>query len=676
MKTIKIITLLVASLLMTSIARSQSAGPDQTVCQHLYADLTPTGAGSWTVGPAPTGQTSSILQNRVYHFSAPGVYYYVWNFTGGTDTVAVTVLQNDAGPDVMLCDNDTAASTAAVGSGTWSIIPGNPDASQFFLTNLAVTHIEYPGSVAGYYNYLWTNTNGCYDTMSVVKSPCTPGFAGPDQTLSCIPTPGGSVTMAATAPGQWSYLPTNPGYPVITDSWSANTTITDFPTGGAYGFLYTSGAASDTVWVTVTARPATPILSQTGFCLGHDSLIAHPTVSNGQIFWLMNGGAFFTTSTADSILVPTQTGLYLFVTISSDGCQSLVSDTLSMSVCVADSVWPGDVNNDRAVSNVDLLPIGMGYGNTGPVRVVQGNVWQADSADTWGSDFIIYGNGADFKHADCNGDGTINMDDTLAIVQNYGLIHAKTSSPAPWRSGIPALSIQFSRDTVLAGDTLVADIILGDAALQVNNIYGLAFTYNFDPIITDSTSVQFGFAPSWLGGSANSISIHKDFPSAGMVQAAITGINHLNRSGYGVIAHVRTIITTDNINGKDLSYYVNHTFISDVVAINEQGDSVSLNDGVDSNRVGYLSTGIIDQSAVSMIKVYPNPSAGRIELQASDDIMEISASDMIGQQVYQQSGMHGRHQSIDLSGLGTGVYILRITTGDTIQTIRLTIAKQ
>ena len=85
-------------------------------------------------------------------------------------------------------------------------------------------------------------------------------------------------------------------------------------------------------------------------------------------------------------------------------------------------VWPGDTDADGIAHHVDVLNIGLAYGNIGVGRPQARLQWQAQRAINWDS---LFHAGLNYKHADCNGDGIVNTDDTLAIHLNYGLIHPK-----------------------------------------------------------------------------------------------------------------------------------------------------------------------------------------------------------------------------------------------------------
>ena len=436
---------------------------------------------------------------------------------------------------------------------------------------------------------------------------------------------------------------------------------------------FPAGSTSATHGVTVAGGNGSGhAINQMGASLG----IALDSNSHIFIFDADNYRVVEIFGSIDSVYVPTQLGYYTASIVVDQGCPYPLSDSVLITVCTPDSVvWPGDADADHIVDNADLLPLGLAYSSTGPARIVQGIVWQGDQATDWGSSFSNYAPLVNYKHTDCNGDGIIDAHDTTAILQNFSLVHAKTNSyNSTWRSGIPGITIQYSQDTVIAGDTLVATILIGDSALQINNLYGLAFTYHYDPIVMDSSSVAFDLDYSWFGNNANTIAIHKDFLSSGTIQAAITGINHTNRSGYGVIAHMRSIITTDNINGKDLSYYTNRSFISDITAIDAQGNAIQLNAAIDSNQVGYIATGI-QEASVTKVGLYPNPANGQVKVTSNSAINEITITDVLGKTISDLNVKNSLTEVMDVSMLASGIYIVHISAQTGAATAKLVISR-
>ena len=328
------------------------------------------------------------------------------------------------------------------------------------------------------------------------------------------------------------------------------------------------------------------------------------------------------------------------------------------------TVWPGDADANHIVDNTDLLTIGLAYDSTGPVRAVQGIVWQADQAINWNDSFSVYAPAVNFKHADCNGDGIINSADTVAIMANYSLTHAKTGPMlAPWRNGIPAIKAVVSPDTAYTGDTLTVSFVVGDTNTTVNNLYGLAFTYNYDPRVMDSTyTPTMGFLPtSWIGTPSQKISINKILPTTGQIQAAVTRINHTSVSGHGAIATATFKITTDNISGKNYSYYTNKWSITDVIAIDQYGDPIPLNASADSSTVGFYPNGIREVTTETL-HIQPNPAHDKVLVSAGNTIREISLSNIMGQQVMDNNTANSKTVNMDVSGLESGVYVVQVKT--------------
>jgi hypothetical protein len=323
-------------------------------------------------------------------------------------------------------------------------------------------------------------------------------------------------------------------------------------------------------------------------------------------------------------------------------------------------VWPGDADANHIVDNNDLLPIGLGYDTTGHTRSTQGIIWQGDIAIDWADSFSNYIYPLNYKHADCNGDGVIDANDTLAIVQNFSLTHAKTNGlSSPWRSGIAGLYAIPSIDTLNNSSILTINFILGDSAIPVNNFYAIAFTYNFDPLIVDTNYINISFGNSWIGTN-DKISINKIFNNSGQIKAAVTRIDHTTRSGNGIIASATYKINTQNVANGSLYYYTNIGNISNVTAIDQFGNVIPINTGADTTQIAVAPLGISLLNNVSSIHLYPNPNTGSFTLQTSNSIgSDYTISDMLGHIIMQRS-IRSDNEVISLSDAAEGVYTLTV----------------
>ena len=212
-------------------------------------------------------------------------------------------------------------------------------------------------------------------------------------------------------------------------------------------------------------------------------------------------------------------------------------------------VWPGDANHDFTVDNTDLLPIGLYYGQTGFARSSVSNVWQADSSANWG---LTQPNLSDLKHVDCNGDGIINMSDTLAVNLNFSSAHSIQSIDNTSRAPLPDMYFTFASSSYLPGDWVDAEVWLGTAANPVAGLYGLSFNIDYNTSLIEPGTTNMNYPNSWLGTpGTNAIKMAKLDPLASTIFGAETRIDHLNANGFGKIAdftfQVKNSITTPSL---------------------------------------------------------------------------------------------------------------------------------
>ncbi|MFN8276014.1 MAG: proprotein convertase P-domain-containing protein [Chitinophagales bacterium] len=241
-----------------NVVSKPNAGTDKTIsCVTSLPGgsvaMTATGTGTWTALSSNPG-TATITSNAsptttITSFSALGTYGFVWGSGSCVDTVFVTVTGGiNAGSDQTIsCVTSYPGGTAtmaATGTGTWTAMASNPGTATITANTSPTTTIT-TFSVAGTYNFIWTNGSGCKDTVQIAIS--SKPNAGTNQTVSCVGTfPGGTATMAATGTGTWTAMASNPGTATITANTSPTTTITTFSVAGIINFIWTNGSCSDT----------------------------------------------------------------------------------------------------------------------------------------------------------------------------------------------------------------------------------------------------------------------------------------------------------------------------------------------------------------------------------------------------------------------------------------------
>jgi hypothetical protein len=470
------------------------------------------------------------------------------------------------------------------------------------------------------------------------------GCAGPGtfswSPVASLATPGASSTLAT---------------PTVTTTY----TVTFFDALLSMTFI-------DSVTVTVS-----PALVATG-----SSIEAGCNASDGTAFANVSGGtppyAYYWpyNGATTSFISPVSNTAYDVTITDAIGCIQTIQ------VIVGDScnpVWPGDVNDDSLVDNFDFLDLALAYGANGTPRQNASIVWDGWPSADWG---ILSSSGIDYKFADCNGDSTVDMDDTTAILLNYGLYHTYRLGQSEYNAALPDLQIQFMQDSVASGGNPgVAQIVFGSPAQQAANIYGLAFTVSFNPQEIDVLNTSFAASSSWLGTPGTDLFgvAHRD--TTGQFGIAIARIDHTNRSGDGVIASIY-FTTTSNLTSTGNSVEVPFTITNvkvisandSVLAINTVNDTVTI---FDDMILGIPAPG------AENLHVFPNPSEGIFTVnftspKVSDYTIEIL--NPIGQVVYseqvkQASGMI--RKEIDLSNQPAGLFLVKISgeNGAVIQKI-------
>lgn len=101
------------------------------------------------------------------------------------------------------------------------------------------------------------------------------------------------------------------------------------------------------------------------------------------------------------------------------------ADDFTFTFYTGPAVYPGDCNNDGIVNEVDVLPIGVYFGLTGPSRDVfdEGNIWGPKQAQVWPDPAVTY--------VDADGNGVVNENDLMVLAFNWGNEHQWANNTMP-----------------------------------------------------------------------------------------------------------------------------------------------------------------------------------------------------------------------------------------------------
>jgi Secretion system C-terminal sorting domain len=389
-----------------------------------------------------------------------------------------------------------------------------------------------------------------------------------------------------------------------------------------------------------------------------DTLIMYwdSSISNAKLNIIANQhpkGSFYWIPDSTNV----QFGPHLFkVFVRDDHCpvNSIKTRYFKVFVLADDTteVWPGDANNDYKADLFDALPIGIAYGQTGFSRMNATTNWTGQISPNWPTSFI---SGLNHKYADCNGDGTIDSSDIGVIDLNYGLTHNRLSF-INQNAANADLKMEFQRDTLYPGVWVTADILLGDNQNPINDLYGIAFSIVYDPLLINSDSIYLDVSASWVGQQQNNMLLFsKNISSQSVLHNTLVRTNQGNVSGSGLIAMLRfKIVDQLPQPTNDLQFAFANQIITDV---NENLKQVTTS--VDSVVVVDQNVGVFDLK--SRFNIYPNPVDNVLVIESDLFIQEVELINLDGKVMLATEGK-GNNITFNTSSIPPGQYFLRINS--------------
>jgi hypothetical protein len=500
--------------------------------------------------------------------------------------------------------------------------------------------------------YSVTVSNGtCTSTSSIpiIVNPI------PTLALNLIPNPstvcpGGSATLAVGGANSysWSNGPTTSTI-VVSPTVSTCYSVT--------GYFTSTGCSTVTsICVSVQPTPTLAISPSTTVCLGSSATL---TVS-GAMSYSWNSG-----SMGGSVSVlPLVTTTYIVVGQHSSFNCTGYDQTIVFVDTTCSQVWPGDANSDGVVDNTDVFEIGLAFNATGAARTPTSNTYASYYANNW---LGTVSSGKNKCHADCDGDGTVNNNDTLAIYNNFNLTH--TFRPSENSSPNADISLVVTQNFVAEGVWSKADIILGSSSSPINNLYGVAFDLNFDNSVIQTNDVYISYTSSFLNASNQNVVFRKAIFGSGKVYAASVRVNGSNVSGNGKIGEFwfRTKTGLPTNSSLNLS-------VSNAKKINNTGSSSALSSGGASLNLAVSPVGIGTNTLDQSVRFFPNPASGQITLQSNPGVtVSYHIYDITGRKI--TNGEFTSAKTLDVSTFESGSYIIRFDTNGSMLYKKLVIEK-
>ncbi len=319
------------------------------------------------------------------------------------------------------------------------------------------------------------------------------------------------------------------------------------------------------------------------------------------------------------------------------------------------NVWPGDCNYDLVTDNFDLLNIGVAFGDTGYVRPGASTSYTAQPCQDWYYQFI---NGTNLKHADCDGNGIVDANDTTAISLNYGLTHPARLLHQDENNSTGTKLDFVLPPVIVPGSAVSVPVTLGTSVDPAGAVYGIAFTVNYDPAFIQPGTMSVDYTASWVENTGNHLHLEKDFPGAGKTDVAFTRIDHSDASGYGIIATLN-FTASPTANGPfNLSF-------SHVRVISHNEIEIPIQTGSGTTWIN-----IVENENEIASSVFPNPMSDKAVVTFSNPNHEeysFSMEDITGRIIFHEQTTLGNSFLVNRNNLGNGLYfyIIRSQNGKT-----------
>lgn len=333
-------------------------------------------------------------------------------------------------------------------------------------------------------------------------------------------------------------------------------------------------------------------------------------------------------------------------------CNAIGCDTAQVFVELLDAVdlcsavWPGDVRVDGLVNVIDYWAVGLSFNKTGPIRPNATIQWQPELAPDWSTTFTFIEE-TNRKHADCNGNGIINIQDHEAIAQNWGLTHSFVSG-GDNPDFAKSLAPMALRQTETGDSELRIALDLGSLGHAVEGFSGLGFRVE----MTGGTAADFGFdvSESWAGDLNEDLETMVIPLSANAWYVAMVRTAKEAVSGNGAIGHfIFPSGWPENIQ------------VTEVMLLRNESDIYTL-DPINLSPEQTATT--VQEPSGQTFRVYPNPATTTVQLVLPENVDngKVQLLDLRSS-ILQEASLSGMMHQLDVTDCPAGVYVVRIQTG-------------
>ncbi|MBL7919575.1 MAG: T9SS type A sorting domain-containing protein [Bacteroidia bacterium] len=606
---------------------------------------------------APISTNPSLVFNK-WRISAVDLSAYI----GQNITIEMSATDCTASGHYGYAYIDAQCSPMNIAFNNNQISAANPSVT-YTSCGVPVFTITAPAGL-GPYSWSGVGVPAQYTTPSFANQTFTTNFVG-TYTLTMNPI-GSCAPLTKTINLAFSPAPapiTITGNTLVCASFSTTLTV-----NGANTYTWSTGSNSTSIVLTPTASSS--FYSVTGTDLNNCVSTASVTVlqaasvnlsisgsniicSGSSATFTLSGASTYSLNSAPCAniinILPTSNTNYTVTGAFSANCFDTQTLTVYVNTSCAD-VWPGDANSDGVANNLDILELGLHLTQTGPARASVSNSWQSYFVNSWPG---LISNGKNLGHSDCNGDGIINLNDTMAIYNNYNSIHTFKSANAAVTN--PEITIIPDQSFVPSGQWGSASVYLGDSTHAVNNINGLAFTVDImDNFLLVSNQMTVDYPVSFLNPTNQNLNFRKKHFNNGLIYTATTHTNNLNSNGNGKVGVFYFKVDPNITSLYQFNFGISNAYKSDANGIISPL-SVS---SATSVMVG-VPNGVKENGFDNSISIFPNPTKGSVTIKSNTEIKKVEILNVTGQLLLTENVKGNSHQ-LNLETLAKGIYFVKI----------------
>lgn len=333
-------------------------------------------------------------------------------------------------------------------------------------------------------------------------------------------------------------------------------------------------------------------------------------------------------------------------------------------------MFPGDANNDGRCNHVDILPIGILYGQEVFPRFLPSLNWQPQPFEPFPGQLPV--SGVNFAFSDSDGNGFIDSIDLDALALNYDLLQNQSQPPPQpyilgdtlFTTSVPTLRLRFLQDTVLVSDTATAVLQFFTPNILPSDQAALGFAldlqYDTENVQDSLTKVYVDSMPGDLMFVASAVNFRNIWRTpSGTIEMGVAGkmkntLDHTRDLAY-IIITVDVILRSGETRPFTMAF-------GNVLMVNKHEQVLKVKLETDTVILFQPSSSVVHLEPLSL-RLSPNPVQEQLHIESPDAPMErLDVFDTVGRLVLSVDGRDETRFDLSVETLPPGLLLLAVRT--------------